>query len=76
MKTVAEDKATITIQFTRAEAANVVSALDYISSLFEYLDHEALDGRRMTMEEAGQLADEFLDLTTSYLTTGRPAVGS
>ena len=66
MKTVAEDKDTITIQFTRTEARNLRSATNYISDLFEYLDREALDGYQMTMEEADRLADEFADLTTAY----------
>jgi hypothetical protein len=66
MKTVAEDKDTITIQFTRAEARNLRSAINYISDLFEYLDREALDGYQMTMEEADQLADEFSNLTTAF----------
>jgi hypothetical protein len=68
MKTVAEDRDTITIQFTREEAANVRAAVNYISALFEYLDREALDLSRMTMEEADQISDAFTDLTTAYFT--------
>lgn len=67
MKTVAEDNDTITIRFTREEARNVRSTVNYVSSLFAYLDREALDGYQMTMEEAEQLADEFSRLTTAYL---------
>lgn len=68
MKTVAEDKDTITIQFTRDEARNLLSAANYVSMLFEYLDREALDGYQMTMEEADQLAEDLTDLTTPHLT--------
>jgi hypothetical protein len=67
MKTVAEDNDTITIQFTRQEARNLRSTANYVSSLFEHLDREALDGYQMTTEEAEQLADEFSRLTTAYL---------
>ena len=66
MKTIAEDRETITIQFTRDEAANVRAAVNYISALFEYIDREALDLSRMTMEEADQMSDAFSDLTTAY----------
>lgn len=75
MKTIAEDKSTITIQFTREEAANVRSAVNYISALFEYLDREALDLSRMTMEEADQISDDFSELTTSYFTKATSSVG-
>lgn len=68
MRTVAKDKDTITIQFTRAEARNLLSAANYVSMLFEYLDREALDGYQMTMEEADQLAEDLTDLTTPTLT--------
>jgi hypothetical protein len=67
MKTVAEDDDTITIRFTRREARNLRSTANYVSSLFEFLDREALDGYQMTEEEAEQLADEFSRLTTAYL---------
>ena len=42
MKTVAEDKDTITIQFTRTEARNLRSATNYISDLFEYRTKQCL----------------------------------
>lgn len=67
MKTVAEDNDSITIQFTRQEARNLRSSANYVASLFEFLDREALDGYRMTREEAEQLADDFSRLTTAYL---------
>jgi hypothetical protein len=73
MKTVAEDKDTITIQFTREEARNVNSSVNYVSDLFEFLDREALDGYQMTAEEAEQLADELTELTTSYVGRSRVA---
>lgn len=73
MKTVSEDKDTITIQFTRAEARNLRSAANYVSDLFEYLDREALDGYQMTAEDASQLADDLTDLTTAYLSTATVA---
>ena len=64
METVAEDKDTITIQLTRAEARNLLSAASYVADLFEDLDREALDGYQMTEDEASQLADDLTDLTT------------
>lgn len=67
MKTVAEDNDSITIQFTRQEARNLRSSANYVASLFEFLDREALDGYLMTREEAEQLADDFSRLTTAYL---------
>lgn len=67
MQTVAEDNDSITIQFTRQEARNLRSSANYVASLFEFLDREALDGYRMTREEAEQLADDFSRLTTAYL---------
>lgn len=73
MKTITEDKGTITVQFTREEAANIRSAVNYVSALFEYLDREALDGYQMTIDEAEQLADEFSNLTTGYLTRAKTA---
>lgn len=67
MKTVAEDKDTITIQFTRAEAGNLLSAACYVADLFEYLDREALDGYQMPADEASQLADDLTDLATRHV---------
>ncbi len=72
MKTIAEDKETITIRFTRDEAANVRAAINYVSSLFEFLDREALDGWRMTIDEAEQMSDEFFALTTNYFIRAQP----
>ena len=71
MKTIAEDQDTITIQFSRDEAANIRAAVNYVSTLFEYIDREALDLSRMTMNEADQLSDEFSELTTAYFTRAR-----
>jgi hypothetical protein len=73
MKTVAEDKETITIQFTRAEVRNQLSTASYVSELFEYLDREALDGYQMTMEEADRLAEELTNLTTTHLAKSKGA---
>lgn len=67
MKTIAEDNDTITIQLTRPEARNLRSTANYVSSLFAYLDREALDAYQMTGEEAEQLADDLSRLTTAYL---------
>lgn len=67
MKTVAEDNDSITIQFTRQEARNLRSSANYVASLFDFLDREALDGYHMTREEAEQLADDLSRLTTAYL---------
>lgn len=75
MKKVDDDKATITIQFSREEAAAVRSAVNYISSLFEYLDREALDGWRMTEAEADHIADDFTHLTTGQLVQANPSRG-
>ena len=73
MKTLAEDKETITIRFTREEVWNLSSSANYISSLFEYLDREALDGYQKTAEEAEQLAAELTNLTTAYVTKAKVA---
>lgn len=73
MKTIAEDRDTITIQFTRDEAANIRAAVNYLSALFEYIDREALDLSRMTMDEADQLSDDFSDLTTAYFVKAESA---
>lgn len=75
MKKVCDDKDTITVQFSREEAAAVRAAVNYVSSLFEYLDREALDGWRMTMDEADQIADDFTNLTTGQLAQANPARG-
>lgn len=71
MKTIAEDQDSITIQFTRDEVANIRAAVNYVSALFEYIDREALDLSRMSMDEATQLSDEFSELTTAYFTRTR-----
>lgn len=73
MTMLAEDKDTITIRFMREEARNLSSSANYISSLFEYLDREALDGYQMTAEEAEQLAEELTNFTTAYVTDARVA---
>ena len=73
MKAVAEDKDSITIQFTRAEARNLLSTASYVSELFEYLDREALDGYQMTMEEADELAEELTNLTIAHLAKSKVA---
>lgn len=67
MKTIAEDKETITIQLSRDEARNLRAAVNYVADLFEYLDREALDGYQMTIEDANQLADDFTNLTTAHV---------
>ncbi|MDQ3694716.1 MAG: hypothetical protein M3464_13980 [Chloroflexota bacterium] len=63
MNLVTEDKQTITIQFTRAEAANIRAAVNCVSSLFAYLDRDALDGWRMTMDDAERISEAFSNLT-------------
>lgn len=70
MELVAYDDETITVRFTKPEFCNLKAATGYVSSLYEYLDREALDGYRMTMEEADKLADDLSNLTTPGLTGG------
>lgn len=67
MRTVAEDQETITIQFTHEEARHLRSTANYVSSLFEFLDREALDLSRMSVEDAEQLAIGLSELTTASI---------
>lgn len=67
MRIVDEDRVTITIQFTREEATHLRAALNYVASLFDYLDREALDGWRMTSEDAERLVDDVTNLTASSM---------
>jgi hypothetical protein len=70
MELVAYDDETVTVRFTKPEFQNLKAATGYVSSLFEYLDREALDGYRMTEKEADDLAYGLAYLSTPGLTGG------